>query len=1322
MGYFAWPYRVLFHDTMAYGGHHFLTNFKFQCEAREQFFYTCLLDSDEARAESDALVYLTQEGYSRNLAPVTVGDTVGILLSLEDVGASSVRCCIRVVRSDGTPVCCGFQTLVVMDRSGRIVPGPERFRRFGPALREKTATPSFSERVLAGTGLRHLFDAEAIRLGRAAAGGARSTPDAFARRLPDDALVLTFPGAGSFTSASLLAELAAAVPEAEPLLRRADEVAGDVLGAPLRPLLDPAAARDHGQRHPDLVQPAIYLASLLSARYLAGRGVRPDALVGHSLGELAALAVGGAMSEETGLVAVAHRARALRPAHEVGGMVVLFTPRRRTRALLESLGPSSLEVAVANLTEQTVVSGRHADLARLEALASHLAIAHTRLESNLPFHSRLLADCVEPFAQALRALPFRAPAVPVYSPIERAFYSADSDVPAILSSHLVRPLVFHEALGDLYELGARRFVECGGGRALTGIVAKALAPREVATAATGHPAGKVAESLARALETCGPAPRTAPAPEPVDLAAAALCLVDAPAAPAVPLPLAGRRVLVLCDQPSWLRSEAAHRLLAGFEHRLVVPAAEAEVAGAIALDLSSDEALARSAARLDESRYDAILAVADLGEPDALAPEARTTLVELMLGVARHAYARLATGEVPLAALCLRPWRTGEQLHPVTGLVGGFAKSLARELPGARIKVVHGDDADPRDALARLEGELGATEPQAPVEVAYRDGRRSTFGLVALDPVVVGRPLDPGAVVVATGGARGVTAVLVEALLESHGVTAVLLGRSDPAAVPADLAALDEAAFDAREPAFYEAELARGQARLPELKARWRAYRASREVAATLRSLSARGGHVRYVRCDVTDAAAVDSAIAAISREEGRIDLVLHGAGVQSSRVLSKRTLPELRAVLAAKLGGIAHLRSACARHLPGRPPHFHLLTSAAGYVGNPGQADYAAANEALNRLAGGLAATGTEGEWSTTAWLGWSGIGMARGSEYAAIAAATGQRWLSREEGKAFFSRLMSGRPVAVVNAPVRPSEAALFPGLALRAARGPLGQETQVELSAERHPFIGQHRLGDVPTAPGTFLLELTARAASSLRPGRRVVRVEEARFERFVKVGRPRTFSIVSRVLADDERQTVVQVRILSDFVHASGQVLQKDVEHTRTLIVLSADPAPLSLGRTGDALEEGIEVADPYQHPQAPIRLGGPFASLGPVLCRTRTTSAAYRLREVARGLDQTLTPVLLLDALFRMAAVRGTEPTVPILAPVFCGRLELAPDTGTSVASLLASKVRFEGDVGIVDWAEARGPDGRLVVRGEHLIGRRMGDVPRVQAAVAAVER
>jgi hypothetical protein len=253
--------------------------------------------------------------------------------------------------------------------------------------------------------------------------------------------------------------------------------------------------------------------------------------------------------------------------------------------------------------------------------------------------------------------------------------------------------------------------------------------------------------------------------------------------------------------------------------------------------------------------------VADLGDEDLARVEARAALLEMLLGVAKHAYARIASGEVLLAALCLRPWRSGVQLHPLTGLVGGFLKSLARELPGSLVKVVHTDDADPRDALARLESELGAGPLPAPVEVAFRGGRRSTFALLPLEPLALGNPLARGSVVVATGGARGgppcswrrswsrVCAAVPWA--------AATLTPSPPTSEP------PTAAFAAREPAFYEAEMARSGARLPEL-ARWEATgpRASGGVLAG-RPPAARSP---TGAADATDAAAVDAAIAQVAR------------------------------------------------------------------------------------------------------------------------------------------------------------------------------------------------------------------------------------------------------------------------------------------------------------------------------------------------------------------------------------------------------------------------------------------------------------------------
>jgi len=151
--FYAVPYRILFDDTMAYGTHHFLTNFKFQCEAREHLLFAQILDrcTAEERRTFDDIVFLTQDAFSRNLCGLPVGAKVGVLLSLENATTFSVRFCFRVVGPQGQPVACGFQTLATVSlRTRQLVSAPTLLRQYGHLLRERLCTPNFEKRVLAG--------------------------------------------------------------------------------------------------------------------------------------------------------------------------------------------------------------------------------------------------------------------------------------------------------------------------------------------------------------------------------------------------------------------------------------------------------------------------------------------------------------------------------------------------------------------------------------------------------------------------------------------------------------------------------------------------------------------------------------------------------------------------------------------------------------------------------------------------------------------------------------------------------------------------------------------------------------------------------------------------------------------------------------------------------------------------------------------------------------------------------------------------------------------------------------------------------------------
>lgn len=174
MALFAMQSKVLFHDTMAYGSQHHITNIKFQNLARETLLFG-IQDPDQApwQEQLKDVVMLTREAYSLNLAPVDLGERVGILMSYEDPTRSTVRLCFRIVHENGKAVACGFQTMILVHRvTGELIPPPPLLARHLDAshdrnLLEILTAPSFSERLLAGgRGVKEIMSPEMLEIGR----------------------------------------------------------------------------------------------------------------------------------------------------------------------------------------------------------------------------------------------------------------------------------------------------------------------------------------------------------------------------------------------------------------------------------------------------------------------------------------------------------------------------------------------------------------------------------------------------------------------------------------------------------------------------------------------------------------------------------------------------------------------------------------------------------------------------------------------------------------------------------------------------------------------------------------------------------------------------------------------------------------------------------------------------------------------------------------------------------------------------------------------------------------------------------------------------
>jgi NAD(P)-dependent dehydrogenase (short-subunit alcohol dehydrogenase family) len=286
----------------------------------------------------------------------------------------------------------------------------------------------------------------------------------------------------------------------------------------------------------------------------------------------------------------------------------------------------------------------------------------------------------------------------------------------------------------------------------------------------------------------------------------------------------------------------------------------------------------------------------------------------------------------------------------------GFFKSLGREWRGIKVRNVDLDpEADPGALVLGLLREL--TTSDAPLEVGLDGEGRWRLDLVS-SPVSLqtgdadaGLGLGPESVILATGGAYGITAAVLELLARETGARLVVVGRSDlraPEDEDPDIRQIcDRGALRAR-----LIERARAQETSPSpaaIECDLQRIEKDRAIRANLDALRAAGSEVEYHAVDVRDADAFGALIDDLYGRYGRIDGARHGAGVIEDRWLRDKTPESLARVFETKANGAQIL----ARKL--RPEGLRFLvffSSVSGRFGNAGQADYSAANEYLNKLA----------------------------------------------------------------------------------------------------------------------------------------------------------------------------------------------------------------------------------------------------------------------------------------------------------------------------------------------------------------------------------
>lgn len=784
--------------------------------------------------------------------------------------------------------------------------------------------------------------------------------------------------------------------------------------------------------------------------------------------------------------------------------------------------------------------------------------------------------------------------------------------------------------------------------------------------------------------------------------------VDMPASDASQK-LAGRRILFLTDQPSLWTDVERTGALNGIQYDVACPEAT-KLRNALAIDLTTDEAIASSLKVIDPASYDTIIAVKDLGgrANDTLLrrdlPSERVFL-DLLFVIGRHAYEHIRAARVSLITLCLNAYRP-QGLDPFTGLVAGFMKSVSRELPDSTCRIINTDDGDVQTALKRVETELGQTGEAG--EVCFQAGKRRVVRLRPMRQMALAREpyLDSNSVVIATGGGRGVTGVLCEALLKRFGCTVVALGRTDTASAPDVIRNMDEESFRRHEPQFYRDELAKDKTKkIVDLKKQYQVYQAVNELNQTLKRLRELPGRFEYLCVDINDEQAVEKVVRTVHEKYGRLDLVLHGAGVQVSKVLTKKSIKDFRNIVATKLASLGHLFRACEKYRGNHPTNFHILTSAFSYMGNDGQPDYGAANEAMNRLAASMNNPSNGAFWSSLAWLGWAGVGMTRGSEYAALAASRKLRGVTKEEGQEIFSALMEGPPTAPINILLADGEIAFYKVDIQREgtevavsqiANRPVAQKTSKhnkrdshvtkwDISLDNTPFLRDHVVNGLATVPAAFLTTLVAETARQLRPDLKILSFEDTHYLKFVRVpeGRGVELRLSAQVVSETETDTVIKIRALSDFVHKSGIVLQKDILHTDTVVRMakSLGHAPSRLPMR--SVTAGRPLPDPYVLPGSVVQLDGQFDGMANIRVGVECRRGEYLLRPspYPEFNSAHLVPsMIMMDSFWRFGAIHETaHGTLPLYVPEVCGKMNVYYDFTDFGAPHLTQRLIFSGE-------------------------------------------
>jgi acyl transferase domain-containing protein/thioesterase domain-containing protein/acyl carrier protein len=802
------------------------------------------------------------------------------------------------------------------------------------------------------------------------------------------------------------ASMGAGLYRSEPVFRQAIDdccaITDGLLGVQLRDLLYPAADIDQASKRlerPGVALPALFATGYAMARLLQSKGIDPSAMIGHSAGEYVVACLSGVMSLDDALALVIVRGRLFESLPQ-GGMISVQLDEREVLQLL----PAELSIAAVNAPGLCVVSGPVAELDAFDAVLRDRDVETMRVHIDVAAHSTMLEPILDEFAAFCRSITLRPPQIPYVSNLTGTWATAaDVTDPGYWVRHLRHTVRFGDGMAALLADGNRVLVEIGPGRALSTFARMGSPAPAGVTPTLRHPQ-ELADDDEVLLAAIGRIWASG-----VELDAAQW--FDVAARRRVPLPTYPwdrQRYWVDPDPVGTRHAPATMRKRHDLSEWFAVPSWRPEPAltepsaarpAGVTLVVHTGHPLATSLIERLGAHGERVASVSfgsgfdrssrSRYEVDPRNPDDWTSVVESLKvsGLPNRIIHMSAVGDPPrrlrrraaadLAVhtetvdqasllLMLQPLMLLAQpielfvvtsggcavgaesaAQPERAMLHGVARVVPREATTITTQVVDVDHLSGAAGTVQADALLKElTAPAANGVVALRGGRRWVSELRPLSlPPAAASPWRHGGCYLITGGLGGIGLSIAEHIAGvASAPTIVLASRSG---LPSD------STWDA-------------------LVADPHTDAVTRSRIAAVKRLRATGATVLIERADVSRRADVDSLVERITSVAGSVHGVVHAAGVLDDVLIALRRPDHRSEVVDAKVLGALHLVDA----LSGTGTEFIVLcSSVSSFLGLPGQADYTAANAALDAVAH---RAGTDMRVVSINWNTWQEVGMA--------------------------------------------------------------------------------------------------------------------------------------------------------------------------------------------------------------------------------------------------------------------------------------------------------------------------------------------------------